>query len=349
MNCKDRPYRSLSTGSWFKLIGGASFQDLPALHNLALVYTLAGADCVDVCADPAVIVRVAEAVRLARRLASAGESMPGAPLLMVSLNDGADPHFRKAQFPSFLCPSECHRPCLRICPVDAITGEGVIAERCYGCGRCAPVCPIGLITMRPWEQSVQSIGSMLAAHPVDALEIHTHSGNWAGFQRLWTGLTQILPRLKLVAISFPNEPGIREHIEQLCTLILASALGEEAKRHLVWQVDGLPMSGDLARGTARTAVQFAAQVQDWNLPGHLQLAGGTNDTSVALAASAGVHIAGVGYGSYARRLVRTEIDGGPLEKHPALLSQAVRRAQALVRQLKPDIKEGTTPWLKLPS
>lgn len=32
-----------------------SKQDLPAVRNLALVYTLAGADCIDVAADEAVI------------------------------------------------------------------------------------------------------------------------------------------------------------------------------------------------------------------------------------------------------------------------------------------------------
>lgn len=32
-----------------------SAQDLPAVRNLAVVYTLAGADCIDVAADEAVI------------------------------------------------------------------------------------------------------------------------------------------------------------------------------------------------------------------------------------------------------------------------------------------------------
>lgn len=49
------PLHSLKQGTWFKLICGASFQDLPAVHNLSLAYTLAGVDCIDVAADPAVV------------------------------------------------------------------------------------------------------------------------------------------------------------------------------------------------------------------------------------------------------------------------------------------------------
>ena len=49
------PRDSLKQGNWFKLICGASYQYLPAIRNLALAYTLAGADCIDIAADKAVI------------------------------------------------------------------------------------------------------------------------------------------------------------------------------------------------------------------------------------------------------------------------------------------------------
>ncbi|MEG4963954.1 4Fe-4S ferredoxin, partial [Microcoleus sp. K4-C2] len=49
------PLNSLKSGHWFKLICGASFQHLPAVRNLTLAYTLAGADCIDVAADPAAV------------------------------------------------------------------------------------------------------------------------------------------------------------------------------------------------------------------------------------------------------------------------------------------------------
>jgi hypothetical protein len=53
---------------WVKLICGASYQDLPRIRNLALVYALAGVDCIDMAADPAVIAAVREGVQAARSI-----------------------------------------------------------------------------------------------------------------------------------------------------------------------------------------------------------------------------------------------------------------------------------------
>jgi Fe-S-cluster-containing hydrogenase component 2 len=171
------PLQSLREGHWFKLICGASFQHLPAIRSLVLAYTLAGADCIDVAADPAVILTAKTALKLAADLvATNGDErflMRGLPWLMVSLNDGEDPHFRKADFDAATCPPDCKRPCESICPAQAIVFQptaltvanppekssalrgnvletsvavlepiaGVVSDRCYGCGRCLPVCP----------------------------------------------------------------------------------------------------------------------------------------------------------------------------------------------------------------
>lgn len=64
---------------------------------------------------------------------------------MVSLNDADDPHFRKAQFNPDDCPPDCPRPCEAVCPAAAIAfteeHQGVIEERCYGCGVVYPSVP----------------------------------------------------------------------------------------------------------------------------------------------------------------------------------------------------------------
>ena len=123
------PLLSLKEKRWFKLICGASFQHLPAVRSLTLAYALAGADCIDVAADPAVIVAAQEGLQAAASLGHAarkrGFAYQGRPLLMVSLNDGEDPHFRKAQFDSTQCPSQCSRPCEGICPAQAITYDSI--------------------------------------------------------------------------------------------------------------------------------------------------------------------------------------------------------------------------------
>lgn len=368
------PCNSLREGNWFKLICGASFQHLPAVRHLTLAYTLAGADCIDVAADLAVIAAAKDAIAVAKVLGidaqNQGFGYRHPPLLMVSLNDGEDPHFRKAEFNPIYCPSDCPRPCEKICPAQAIIFQdssdafsGVIDQRCYGCGRCIPICPQQLIYTRSYVSAPSSFAELIVEAGVDALEIHTKVGHFADFKRLWSAIAPWVDQLKLLAISCPDGEGLIDYLWSLYHLIAPLPCP------LVWQTDGRPMSGDIGSGATRAAVKLAQKVQSANLPGYVQLAGGTNHHTVAKLKSVGLfrsnecedapkanqaYIAGVAYGSYARVLLAPILDElekgngqavetnsessqlalGQLEATPELLWQAVRSAQGLVSQLK---------------
>lgn len=326
------PLKSLREGHWFKLICGASFQHLPAVRNLTLAYTLAGADCIDVAADPAVIAAAKEAIETAAHLRGdaqrRGYGVSGSPLLMVSLNDGEDPHFRKAEFNSTECPSECPRPCETICPAGAIAFSGlsegfsgVIDALCYGCGRCVPVCPSQLIYTRSYVSVREAIAPLILQSGIDALEIHTQVGRLEDFKRLWQAIAPWSDRLKLLAISCPDGEGMIDYLWALYDLI------KPLSYPLVWQTDGRPMSGDIGAGTTRAAVKLGQKVLAAGLPGYVQLAGGTNNSTVEKLRAVGLlnnfrlentcddppykskiqnpksKIAGVAYGSYARVLM----------------------------------------------
>ncbi|NER51824.1 MAG: 4Fe-4S ferredoxin [Symploca sp. SIO1A3] len=334
------PLNSLREGNWFKLICGASFQHLPAVRNLTLAYALAGADCIDVAADPAVIEMAQEALQVAGELTTAaqeqGLNLPGKPWLMVSLNDGEDPHFRKAQFNPNLCPADCPRPCETICPAQAIVfqntnevSSGVIEQRCYGCGRCLPVCPSQLIYTRSYVSSRSALAQLILETGIDALEIHTQVGHFTDFQLLWKVIAPWVYRLKLIAISCPDDEGLIDYLWALYQLIAPLPCA------LVWQTDGRPMSGDIGIGTTRATVKLSEKVLAAKLPGYVQLAGGTNHHTVAKLEAAGLlkgkerevkerggeeqnasfpipnsppYIAGVAYGSYARVLLLPILD-----------------------------------------
>ncbi|MEW6498627.1 MAG: LdpA C-terminal domain-containing domain, partial [Cyanobacteriota bacterium] len=313
------PLRSLREGHWFKLICGASFQHLPAVRNLTLAYTLAGADCIDVAADPAVIAAALDALQAADQLGeeaqARGFGFSDRPWLMVSLNDGEDPHFRKAEFDPELCPAECPRPCEKICPAQAIVfqssrdnregkeqhsqeteeiytlshpqvptvsaltpvGEihanansqkpksvegfsGVIDQRCYGCGRCLPICPSQLIYTRSYVSAPEAIAELILPSGVDALEIHTKVGHFADFQRLWKAIAPWANQLKLVAISCPDDESLIDYLWALHDLIMPLPCP------LVWQTDGRPMRGDIGIGATRAAVKLAQKVLKAGLP-----------------------------------------------------------------------------------
>ncbi len=340
MSEQNYPLQSLREGHWFKLICGASFQNLPAVRSLTLAYTLAGVDCVDIAADPAVVIAAKEAIRVAMEI-SHRDSQKGRstnrlqnsspiqkPLLMVSLNDGEDPHFRKATFLPLNCPSDCPRPCEQICPADAIKSTGVIEDRCYGCGRCLPICPIQHISAHSYVSTAQAIAPLVLEMGIDAIEIHTQVGRLADFQRLWSAIKPWLPQLQLIAISCPDGENLIEYLWALYDVVSPLACP------LIWQTDGRPMSGDIGNGATRAAIRLGQKVIAAGLPGYIQLAGGTNGYTVSKLRSLNLlasnpssdrsmphcktphfetvqptqplspsHISGVAYGSYARALL----------------------------------------------
>ncbi|MDZ8137883.1 MAG: LdpA C-terminal domain-containing domain [Nostoc sp. DedQUE04] len=375
------PLQSLKQGDWFKLICGASFQHLPAVRSLTLAYTLAGADCIDVAADPAVIAAAQSGLQAAKSLAQDAQKRGfdykgNLPFLMVSLNDGEDPHFRKAEFNPHECPTDCPRPCERICPAQAIVFDsikedfsGVVSEKCYGCGRCIPVCPYGIIYTASYVTTPGAIAPLVMSTGVDAVEIHTKVGRLAEFERLWLAISPWVDKLKLLAISCPDGEGMIDYLRTLYEKIAPF------KGALIWQTDGRPMSGDIGDGTTIAAVKLGQKVLAAKLPGYVQLAGGTNKYTVAklkameLLKDFGLpildfrleeanpqskiqnpksKISGVAYGSYARvllspileQLENKEVSNTNmkatvrLEEDEVLLWQAVELAHSLVSQIK---------------
>ncbi|KAI7757049.1 hypothetical protein M8C21_021557 [Ambrosia artemisiifolia] len=342
------PQISLHKGNWVKLICGASFEDVVDIRNLSLVYTLAGVDCIDCAADLAVVNAVNEGINAATAILPIRR-----PWLMISVNDHDDLHFRKAEFDPDDCPMDCSRPCQNICPANAISNQGVTTERCYGCGRCFPVCPYDKIKAISYIRDAAATSKLLERDDVDALEIHTNGRQTGPFKELWNGLGDSINHLSLVAVSLPNVGdstvsmmhklySILEH--NLCCLNL-------------WQLDGRPMSGDIGRGATRESIAFAHRLAFANEkpPGFLQLAGGTNAHTVdglrklnlfqmptvlenSTASNSNSLIGGIAYGGYARKIVRRILSGMQseveIESCPDLLLMAVIQAMTLVGGVK---------------
>ncbi|XP_038723707.1 uncharacterized protein LOC120015376 isoform X2 [Tripterygium wilfordii] len=323
------PPESLRRGTWVKLICGASFEDVVDIRNLSLVYTLAG------------------------------------------------------EFDPEDCPLDCSRPCELVCPANAISIEeeqsdaqvsyggsvphklkgGVITERCYGCGRCFPVCPYDRIRAATYVRDASTTSRLLKRNDVDAVEIHTNGRQTARFEELWDSLGDSMGYLKLVAVSLPYNGD--------STLSLMNALYTVMEPRLslfnLWQLDGRPMSGDIGRGATRESIAFAVCLATARNrpPGFLQLAGGTNAHTVnglkreglfrmysgenskdktmvpGLPNSPHALISGIAYGGYARKIVGRVLNSmhskhGPalIEHHPEYLLEALVEALALVRTVK---------------
>jgi Fe-S-cluster-containing hydrogenase component 2 len=353
------PELALAQGRWVKWIAGASNQDLASIEDLAGIHALAGVHCLDVAADAAVVAAARRGISWARMQASrsmAAEQSPApAPWLMVSLSDGADPHFRKASFDPRRCPSDCPRPCARVCPalaIPALPGDtGVIAERCYGCGRCLPACPMGLIEERQHVLEPVAVAPLLAELRPDAIELHTQVGRQDAFAERLSQVRAAGVPLRRLAVSCGLEPAtgsalpprpvsVRELARELWR---RHGLVRAAGLRPLWQLDGRPMRGDVGAGTAHAAVRLWQQLAPLAPPGPLQLAGGTNAHTHALARQMASEVraplAGIAFGGVSRSLLqpwllRAQERGQRLLDADDLWPEALR----LVRQL-------VDPWL----
>ena len=289
---------ALRTGNWVKLICGASNQDLPSIVDLCSIYGAAGVHCIDLAADEAVINAAKSAINWVN------ERYEKKPWLMISLSDGKDAHFRKAWFDPDLCPSNCPRPCQKICPAKAIENNGgVNPHKCYGCGRCIDRCPLGIIQEKDRRLTLEGFSPLLKTIKPDAVEIHTAPGREKEFEKTIQEVIKGNLKLKRISVSCGLQGYGINHEKLAEELWMRHKFLRFHNQKPLWQLDGRRMSGDLGAGAAKVAVKLWEKMLPIAPPGPLQLAGGTNEATISyLPHMNGPQ--GIAFGGMARKIIQ---------------------------------------------
>ena len=324
-----------NSDKWVKLICGASNEDIISIEDLCAIYSAAGVDYIDIAAEQS----IAQAARKGMKWSE--KFFGSSPGLMISISDGKDIHFRKAKFDPIRCPTNCPRPCEKICPAFAIDHSGVIESKCYGCGRCIQSCPLNLIYEYEHNLSKDDLPNTLQVIKPDAVEIHTEIKRIDSFKEIVGILMNSGHKFKKISVSCglnqsPMDP--KEPKDLLKALWERYEILSELNIPLIWQLDGRPMSGDLAPSTGRDTVKLYEKIGSQLPPGLIQLAGGTNGKTHEFLKENNIPD-GIAFGSSARKIMQPFIEfankkNKRLCEYPEKMSLAIKAAKKLISPWK---------------
>lgn len=314
----------MEKGHLFKLICGAGNEDAEEVYKLCYVYTLAGANAIDMSANVDVVQAAVRGVNDAEKILDQYFLKNYVrPYLTVSIGMPGDNHVRKAKILEENC-TECDA-CIPVCPTDAIPDIlTIIEDRCIGCGACGVACQDDAIGYSHKEIEIETVLKDCVSLGIENVELHAAVIDDDPVLHEWEIVNKInSDGFNSVCLDrgYLSNHALRKRIEKML---------EICPDRMIVQADGIPMAGgkDDFRTTLQ-AVACADIVDKFSLPVHILLSGGTNSLSVKLSQECSVPYAGVSIGTFARHLVYEYINHPEFPDKP-ILDKAVNKAKALV-------------------
>ena len=314
----------MEKGHLFKLICGAGNEDANEVYKLCFVYTLAGANSIDMSANIDVVKSAVKGVKDAEKILNEKQNEGYTrPYLTVSIGMPGDHHVRKAKIIDKKC-TECDA-CIPVCPTDAIPDIlTIIEDRCIGCGACGVACQDDAIGYSHKEIEIESVLKECIDLGVENIELHASVIADDPVLHEWEIVNKINPN------GFNSVCIDRGYLSNHALQIRLEKMLEICPDRMIVQADGIPMSGgnDDYRTTLQ-AVACADIVDKFSLPVYILLSGGTNSQSIKLSQECSVPYAGVSIGTYARHLVYKYINN-PKFPDSSILNDAVLESKKLV-------------------
>lgn len=302
----------------FKLICGAGNQNLFEIERIVAVYAKAGCYFFDLAADEKVLQAAQKGLDF-----SVPKEEQNNYHFCISIGTKNDQHVQKARIHSENC-KRCEQ-CMKICPQKAINQFfKVIKSKCIGCLKCKSVCKHSAIEIYSENNTFDL--STFRPFNISCVELHANDTDELEVDEIWNYLNENFDGMLSLCIGRQklNDGQILERIKRLVAV-------REPYTTII-QADGIPISGvndDLK--TTTPAVEMGALVQSLHLPFYLILSGGTNSKTSELAKFKNVAIDGIGFGSYARNLVKEYTEKDNFFEKEGQFNQAVSIASKFIK------------------
>lgn len=314
----------LNSNKCFKLVCGAGNENTEEVERLVYLYAIAGANLFDLSANIDVIKVAKESIKKAK------EKTKKDFYISVSFGISGDPHIRKANINSSKC-KKC-KICIKACPHNAINEDNerikIIEYNCIGCGKCIEVCPSLAINFYDKIRPIKDVLPEIVKLGVDCIELHAINEDESEFLKNWNDINSLHKGLMSLCLDRSRLGNLR-----LIERIKNSIKNREPYTTII-QADGSPMSG--GKNDFKSTLQAVATaeiVANQNLPVFIILSGGTNAKSSRLAKMCNIKINGVAIGSYARQIVKKEIERIDFFENKKIFEKSLKKSKNLVNSI----------------
>lgn len=305
-----------------KVISGLGSRDVERVRRLAALYSLAGADWLDVAMEPEVVAAAVEGIAWAE--AQGGRRL--ATRIMVSCGLDSDPHIGSALLDVSVCAtcSACVIADLKACASRPLE---VRAPECPSCQACIGACPYGAIRTTP--AGLRHLDACLAAGAT-GLELHVAGASHGQVGPLLQHAVEHLPADACLSLSV----GAGVHDDADLREIVAD-LNARDRRPWLLQVEGAPMSHAPRDGQSEAmSLDLVRKVLSWQGNAPVLVAGGTGMHTARLCREQGLAVAGISFGTAARLAIAPALQVDVFALSEGCVRDGLASASALVRSCR---------------
>ena len=192
-------------------------------------------------------------------------------------------------------------------------------NNCFGCGKCEEACLQNAIEFTNFNNSLCHCEELVTKQSTNqngllrfarndeqvfkAVEIHTGNNSIEEVKNFLELNVSLLKNMELLSFCVEskrfNTAELQNYVSSLINLV---------SQKVIIQIDGIPMGATDKHCSSLQAVSAAAVLLENKLDAYIQLSGGANHFTKKLVKQLGLKISGIGYGTFARKIILSYLD-----------------------------------------